>query len=77
MMANATASASASSVTLDFTGEVPEGDFAVTVNGVATPIQSVERDNYSVTLLLPDGVMPIGDAVRVTWNGGAMQIAAE
>ncbi len=71
------ASVSASSITLNFTGAVPAGDFTVAINDAATPVQNVERNGQTVTLLLLDGAMQIGDDVRVTWDGGSIQIAAE
>jgi hypothetical protein len=72
------ASASASSITLNFSGSgtVP-GAFSVTVNGQSVTARSVERTGSSIVLLLPDGSIKTGDEVNVSWNGGSINLTAE
>jgi hypothetical protein len=75
--AQGSASASASSITLDFSGNAPAGAFTISVNGTEVSAQSVERDGSTVTLLLPDGSLRTGDTVAVTWQGGSINLLAE
>ena len=70
------ASASSSSITLSFSGAVP-ASFDVSVNGVGVPVQSTTQDGQSVTLLLAEGTLKIGDRVGVSWKGGANTTTAQ
>ncbi len=74
---SATASVSAQSVTLTFTNSAVPASFAVTVNGQAATVQSVEADGAGVTLLLADGTLTAGDAVAVSWQNGNATATAE
>ncbi len=68
---------SSSRIELEFTGAVPSGDFAVTINGQASGVQSVERAGKTVTLLLEEGVLKAGDKVGISWKGGEATASAE
>ena len=73
---NASASASANAITLEFSDTVPDG-FTVAVGGATVAIDDTLREGNTIALLLPDGSMRVGDAVAVRWNGGGTQFVAE
>jgi hypothetical protein len=77
LLNGAGASASASSITLEFDGAAPTGAFSVSVNGTVVKAQSVERAGSTVTLLLPDGSLREGDTVTVNWQGGSINLTAQ
>ena len=76
-MVSGSADASASRVILKFAGAVPSGEFTVSVNGKPVAVQSVERTDRSVTLLLPEGSVQAGDEVVVSWQGDSTTLTAE
>jgi hypothetical protein len=75
-LSGAEAISSSSSITLTFSGVVPQGQFSVTVNSKAVTVNDAIRSKQdaqgqqSVTLLLPDGSLQAGDEVQVAWTGG-------
>jgi chitinase len=73
----ASASVSASSISLTFGDSVPAGDFAVKVNGAFVTVHSREIENNTLTLLLAEGSLQPGAQMSVTWKSGSAQMTAE
>ena len=71
------AQASSSSITLSFSGAVPD-TFDVSINGASVPVQSSTQDGQSVTLLLPEGALKVGNKSNcVSWKGGDARLTSQ
>jgi len=86
-VSSASASAGASSVTLNFNRYVNRESalaaerYSVIVNGAPVPVQGVEVAGARVTLLLPQGSVQVDDDAQVSWRlpegSGNIQVTAK